>query len=148
MKPVHETCYSLLPIFPFYFCFPPLCPKFHLLLFHPRHCSPSSFSLVRSGVPPPPAVRAPKGHSVCRVISLGWIWTLTPSPWCIPTTNPQTHSHNGHVWPHKRLVSLWSFLINLSLLFCHLLKSCLCWRSLSLCSCCSSCRLKKRQRCR
>lgn len=39
------------------------------------------------------------------------------------------------MWPHKRPVSLWSFLINLSLLFCHLLKSCLCWWRLSLCGC-------------
>lgn len=83
-------------------------------------------------LPPPPAARPHKGQSVCRVISLGWSWTLTPSPWCIPTTNPQTHSHNGHVWPHKRPVSLWSFLINLSLLFCHLLRSFQWWRSLVL----------------
>lgn len=31
-----------------------------------------------------------------------------------------TLTHNGHVWPPQEApVSLWSFLINLSLLFCH-----------------------------
>lgn len=102
--------------FPFAFIF-----HLSVLNFTPSNSNPPIFpsSLLfspgQSGrLPPPPAVRPHKGQSVCGVISLGWSWTLTQGPWCIPTTNPQTHSDNGHVWPHKRLVSLWSFLINLS----------------------------------
>lgn len=73
--------------------------------------------------PPPPAVRPTKvnqsaGSSVWDEADL---WTR--GPWCIPSAHPQTHSHNGHVCPHKRPVLLWSFLSNLSLLWCHLLMS-------------------------
>lgn len=104
-----------------------LLSKIHLLLCHLSSSSLISLAASPAGCTFPQLLDPPKGQSVCRVISLGWSWTLTQSPWCIPTTNRQTPSHNGHVWPHKRTVSLWSFLINLSLLFCHLLKSCL-WR--------------------
>ena len=92
------------------FSSPPSLPPFS-----PSFSSSSSSCLLCLAGPVcyhlPPAVRAHKGQPVCRVISLGWSWTLTPRVLDVFQTQTGRYAHKmdmcgparacflcGHFW--------------------------------------------------